>query len=54
MATIDEDPVKKSLLRAIIRGNCQKVADIVSKNDAVSPNEPLDSAQNKLLHKAAR
>ena len=54
MATLDEDPVKKSLLRAIIKGNANKVAEILKNNAKLSADESLDSAQNRLLHKAAR
>ncbi len=54
MATLDEDPVKKSLLRAIIKGNAKKVVEIVKQNKNISADESLDSAKNRLLHKAAR
>ena len=54
MATLDEDPVKKSLLRSIIKGNANKVAEILKNNAKLSADETLDSAQNRLLHKAAR
>ena len=54
MAALDEDPVKKSLLRAIIKGNANKVAEILKNNAKLSADESLDSAQNRLLHKAAR
>ena len=54
MAAVDEDPVKKALLKAIIKGNVKKVIEIVEKNKNISPDETLDSAENRLLHKAAR
>ena len=54
MNTLDEDPIKKSLLRSIIKGNDKKVVEILKKNAKLSAEETLDSAQNRLLHKAAR
>ena len=54
MAALDDDPVKKSLLRSIIKGNANKVAEILKNNANLSADESLDSAQNRLLHKAAR
>ena len=54
MAALDDDPVKKSLLRSIIKGNANKVAEILKNNAKLSADETLDSAQNRLLHKAAR
>jgi len=53
MATLDENPIKQSLLKAIRKGNCQKVREILTTS-GMSPNETVDSAQNRLLHKAAR
>ena len=32
MNTLDEDPIKKSLLRSIIKGNDKKVVEILKKN----------------------
>ena len=53
MATLDENPIKQSLLKAIRKGNCQKVREILTTS-GMSPNETVDSAQNRLPHKAAR
>ena len=54
MATLDENPIKQSLLKAIRKGNCQKVREILTTHSELSPDETVDSAQNRLLHKAAR
>ena len=54
MATLDENPIKQSLLKAIRKGNCQKVTEILKAHPDISANETVDSAQNRLLHKAAR
>lgn len=55
MAKLDEDPLKKTLLRAIIRGQSDKVVKLLTENQSkVTADESLDSAENKLLHKAAR
>lgn len=55
MAKLDEDPLKKTLLRAIIRGQSDKVVKLLSENQSkISVDASLDSAENKLLHKAAR
>ena len=39
MAALDEDPVKKILLRSIIKGNATKVAEILKKNPKLSADE---------------
>ena len=54
MTTLDDNPIKQALLKAIRKGNAQKLKDILKANPAVSANETLDSAENRLLHKAAR
>ena len=36
------------------KGNCQKVTEILKAHPDISANETVDSAQNRLLHKAAR
>ena len=54
MTTLDDNPIKQALLKAIRKGNAQKLKDILKANPTVSANETLDSAENRLLHKAAR
>lgn len=52
MATkLDENPVKKALLKAIIKGQAEKVKEIIEKSAEISADESLDSAQNRILHK---
>ena len=54
MAALDEDPVKQSLLKAIRKGQASKVTEILHQNPKFTPDETLDAAQNRLIHKAAR
>ena len=42
MATLDEDPIKKSLLRLIIKGNDKKVVELLKKNTKLSAEDTLD------------
>ena len=54
MTTLDDNPIKQALLKAIQKGNATKLKDILKANPAINANETLDSAENRLLHKAAR
>jgi len=52
---MDEDKAKQRLLFAIRKGDHEKVGKILeSQSGKISPNAEADSAQNRLLHRAAR
>ena len=50
-----EDKIKQRLLIAIRKGDHEKVGKILEAHAGqISPNAEADTAQNKLLHRAAR
>ena len=52
---MEEDKTKQRLLFAIRKGDHEKVGKILeSQSGNMSPNAEADSAQNRLLHRAAR
>ena len=52
---MSNDKLKQRLLVAIRKGDHEKVSQIFEANSGqISPNEEADTAQNRLLHRAAR
>ena len=50
-----EDKIKQRLLLAIRKGDHDKVGKILEAHSGqISPNAEVDTAQNRLLHRAAR
>ena len=52
---MSDDKIKQRMLLAIRRGDHEKVGKILEAHSGqISPNAEADSAQNRLLHRAAR
>ena len=51
----DFSPAKKALLLAVRDNKVDRVKSLLTKHpNELSPNEVADSAQNRILHRAAR
>ncbi len=55
MSVADFSPAKKALLMAVKDNKVDKVRSLLTNQpNQLSPNEVADSAQNRILHRAAR
>ena len=55
VSRMEEDKIKQRILFAIRKGDHEKVGKILEAHSGqISPNAEADTAQNRLLHRAAR